>query len=337
VNTRSVTEVDKKLLLDIFQIGSMSQIEYDMVDFVCKYLDDNNIPYNKDKNNNIWSLNNIGRPLLSAHLDTVQDSDDYALAGFAKIKGNILRSYGVLGGDDKAGIYAILHVLNERPDVNFVFFVEEEIGGSNGSTYWTKMNGKEVEENVPWSIVIDRRGNSDILCYDHFGTYGTEEFQNALLSVGKKYGLSSTHGSVSDADKLKYHISSANISAGYYNPHSKNEFVYIPDLMNIVDFLIDCVDSIKDTFEAPSDDFFNNYDFDYDYNYFDRSDYEYTFPTGSSLDDELINDATSGDKIKENGTVKYFINSLKGFYSSKELDDIILEIIDIQQENGRIL
>lgn len=332
-------DIDKELILDIFKIGSMSKVEFDMAEYVVSFLAKNHIPFRRDKFNNIWNISNVGKPLLSAHLDTVQDTDDYLLAHFAKIHGDILRSYGVLGGDDKAGIYAILHILLEYPDTNFVFFVEEEIGGANGSSYWTNQHGDEMKENVLWSIVIDRRGNSDILCNEHFGTYGTKEFENALLSVGSKYNLKSNHGSISDADSLKHYISSSNISAGYYKPHSKQEYVYLPDLKNTIEFLADCIETINDKYEAEEqfqiDENYMFYGNNYESAYKGYDDIAFDFD--DPYEAYFGGDVYSGKTIKQNGRTKYFVQSLNDYYSAEELDDIILEIIDIQKENGRVL
>jgi len=207
-------------------------------------------------------------------MDTVQDTTDTKLTDFIKIKDNYLSGYGVIGGDDKCGIYIILEVLKDR-EMNFAFFVQEEIGG-RGSKDWVK---DHKLDNVLYGIVLDRMGNSDILCSQN--NYGTAMFETFLHEVGKDFGYSPGLGSFSDADNLNDRISCANLSCGYYNAHTKYEFVNLSDLENTYKYVNAVISHVNEKFEKPKQRswkgkrIYGGYGYGYDYGddyWFDNKD-----------------------------------------------------------------
>jgi len=350
-------EINKDVILEIFRIGSMSGYEEEMSHYIKTFLYHLDIEYTEDNFGNIFNFNNYSKPLLAAHMDTVQDYTDYTLSPLAKIHGNVLRSYGVLGGDDKCGIYTILHLLEKFPDINFAFFVEEEIGAAKGSAFVVEENRHLIKKNVIWSAVIDRRGDSDILCFDHTGTYGTKEFQKALLQIGKNYGFSSNYGTFSDADQISEVISSCNISCGYYGAHTKKEYVVLSELSKSIAFLEDTIINITEKFEAPQ-----RYSSIYSksistslYDYSDGMDYSEPF---KDLDDEFQyyvdrddyidrkEKETSSERFYDKrgssfkdsyGEENFYVSTIGNYYTLKELDEILVEIVEIEENNGRIL
>lgn len=225
--------MNKELLLKLFHIPSQSGLEGDVANFITDFLDRNDIKYEMDEVGNIFNISHENKPLLSAHMDTVQDETDVMMAKFIHIRGDILKGYGVIGGDDKCGIYTILHLMENghKDDFNFVFSVQEETGGI-GIDYFTS---NQDLSHITWGLVLDRKGNSDILCESH--EYGTKEFENALLSIGQSFGFSIGQGTFSDADYLSDQISCANISVGYYNAHEKSEYVVLSELNNTINFI----------------------------------------------------------------------------------------------------
>lgn len=241
-------EINKNLLLDIFRIPAPSTGEYEIGRYIKRYLEDLGVPYEEDEMGNIFSFSGA-KPLLSAHMDTVQDDADVSLSNFIRIVDNsIIDGLGVIGGDDKCGIYTILHLLTENVyDFNFVFSVEEEIG-TNGSGFVTKTKEKELKECL-YGIILDRKGSSDIICYNN--DYGTIEFERELERVGEAFGFKSTTGVLSDADNFSECISCANLSSGYYQAHSKTEFVIIKHLENTIDFTRAILRDLNVKFDKP--------------------------------------------------------------------------------------
>jgi len=263
--------MDKKLLLDIFRVPSMSGSEEGMAFYIKEYLKKLDIPFKTDAIGNIFYYEYEGKPLLSAHMDSVQDIDDASLTRFIKIRGNrVLSGYGVIGGDDKCGIYIILQLLKSMK-VNFLFTVEEETGGA-GSRNFIKDNDIS---HLPYGLILDRRGSGDIIC--EFNEYGTLEFEKVLEGIGEPFGYSKNTGTFSDGDYISEQISCANLSVGYYNWHSKTEFVDLEDLERAFDFTYAIVTNVTAKFDKPEKDLsgYNKFIGRHDYMYgMDESFYE---------------------------------------------------------------
>lgn len=237
--------MDKKLLLDIFRIPSMSGYEDGMAYFIKEFLKEHNVPYETDKIGNVFYTRFINKPLLCAHMDTVQDTDDVKLTKFIKIRNDrILSGYGVIGGDDKCGIYIILELL-KTIEFNFLFTVEEETGGVGARVF---TNENDIS-HIPYGLILDRRGNDDIIC--EFNDYGTSEFETVLEEFGKPYGYTRNAGTFSDADFISNQISCANLSVGYYNWHQKDEFVDLKDLKRAFELTYRIIVNLDTSFDKP--------------------------------------------------------------------------------------
>lgn len=239
--------MNTELLMELFQTPAQSGKEKDVQHLIINYLEMIGVPYEVDPKGNIYNISYDGKPMLSAHMDTVQDYDDTLFAKFINIKDGIINGYGVIGGDDKCGIYIMLELLSDgHNELNFCFTVQEEVGGI-GSEYFESNNDLT---HMSYCLVLDRKGNDDILCASSHD-YGTQEFEDVLLEMGKDYGYSVGHGTFCDADYFSNQLSCANISCGYYNAHSKQEFVVLRDLQNALDYVHAVVSNIDIMFEAP--------------------------------------------------------------------------------------
>ena len=60
---------------------------------------------------------------------------------------------------------------------------------------------------------------------------------NCKTVEGKKYDYASVKGGHSDTATFSEYMNAANLSVGYYNPHSKTEFVIIQDMLNTFNYL----------------------------------------------------------------------------------------------------
>lgn len=257
------TVIDEKLLLEIFRISSPSNKEDRTQLFIKSFLTENKIDFNSDKTGNIFKLNIPDAPLLSSHMDTVEDAKDGALMKYTRIYeskeyGRYLRGYGVIGGDDRCGVFIILSLLRKYPNkINFVFSVNEE-HGMTGISAVMKEQAKHFDK-ILYGVVIDRRGAGDIICTDK--NYGTKEFELELERIGADFGYKSASGAASDAGYINEKISCANISAGYYNPHSKKEFVIIDDMINAMNYTEALIVNLKTKFTAPVKKTYSAYDY----------------------------------------------------------------------------
>ena len=157
--------------------------------------------------------------LLVAHTDIVHTKPPELIVHDRKQK--ILWSPTGIGGDDRCGVYAILKLCEKfKPYV--LFTTAEEKGG---------LGAKEFVKDIPkipvnFIIEIDRRGNNQAVFYD----CGNNEFQDYILN----FGFELCYGSYSDVATLSntYDIAGCNLSAGYYEEHTKTEHIFLQHLYN---------------------------------------------------------------------------------------------------------
>lgn len=172
---------------------------------------------------------------LNAHLDTVKNTiEDKRIINH----GGIIRAFDnkaqqtVLGADDRAGVAAILTILDSISGfdgtIKVSFYKEEEIGcvGSTNSDL-------DFVKDVDLSITMDRHGSSDIVV----GTWGApfccNEVGDWLEALSKQNGMDYTpvKGGISDALTLSGKgINSINLSVGYYNEHTSKEELVVSEL-----------------------------------------------------------------------------------------------------------
>lgn len=179
--------------------------------------------------------------MLSAHMDSVRN----IVKGRKIIEkdGVLTASKGVLGADDRAGIAIIMSVLRNIEKIDFngnikvAFTVSEEIGCVGSSAMDTKWY-----EDVNLAIVVDRRGNRDIVtgcgspwnfCSEAVGKF--LEDCSALQGMDWK----AVGGGVSDAMTFSSHgIHSVNLSAGYRNEHTEKEYMVIKDGQDTINLIL---------------------------------------------------------------------------------------------------
>ena len=160
---------------------------------------------------------------LVAHMDTVFKtpvSDLY----YDQRKG-VLWSPDGLGADDRAGVFAILKILQEgfRPSV--IFTTDEEQSGLGASAL------AQIPcpiPNLKYMIELDRRGSNDCVFYDCY----CPEFVDYIES----FGFCEKWGSFSDISFLmgEWLVCGVNISVGYEDEHSIAETCNISALYDTI-------------------------------------------------------------------------------------------------------
>lgn len=243
---------EKKLLLDLFHLYGPSVREEPVLDFIKSYLEDNKINYKQDENGNIYCLNYLNEPLLSAHTDCVGTEEAGHYVSFIDLypygKDEILKGIGNIGADDKCGVFLILLMLKSR-QINAVFSVCEEIGGAEGINFLTShIRDNEVFKSIPYCLVLDRKNKGDIICSEN--CYGTKEFENELVKIGKEFGYKPTKGSISDMNTIRKYMNGCNLSVGYYNPHSNTEFASLNELYNCWKYINKIIDELPRNIKA---------------------------------------------------------------------------------------
>jgi len=233
-----------KDLLKLYSFESVhdSDDEQKIFEWICKWLDVHGIVY-YTLGKNIYNLDDVGGPILSAHLDQVK-TNGKAVKFF--MKDGIIRAYNKdweqtsLGADDKNGIWIILKLLEDGIPVNFIISSGEEVGC---------VGIKELESNKvldqiitdSFCMVLDRRGNFDTL------TGGGGSVFNKILSQTisnfTNYFIPTT-GSISDTVTISKYCESTNLSVAYFNPHTATENTDFEALKNIKDMVQDIIQNM---------------------------------------------------------------------------------------------
>lgn len=198
--------------------------------------------------------------VLVAHIDTVRHSNKVDI----KITDNVIsNSRGILGADDRAGVYMLLNVYSYVKEVGgivpqFLFTNFEESFGVGVSKFIK--HDHLNKENVKFFIEADRLGRDQYVNY--------HSLPDVLAKFVESFGYKHAHGSYSDIHNLTaaYKIPSVNISAGYYFQHTPSEILNWAYVNESLDKLIKIVENM---YNIPPYAYKNIYNYDYDYSSWD--------------------------------------------------------------------
>lgn len=226
-----------ELLKQLYKIHSPSGNERTMKNFIRRCVR-KHIPGAKtrtDKMGNLYIIKGIAQtyPCIVAHLDQVQrnHSKDFIptetkelIFGYSPRN----RRQEGLGADDKNGIWIALKCLEKYKILKVAFFVEEETGCRGSS-----QADMDFFRDCRFVIQPDRRGHQDLITTIGWTELCSDEF---LKATGyEQFGYQETEGAMTDILALKENgleISCINLSCGYYEPHTDNEFTVKADLLN---------------------------------------------------------------------------------------------------------
>lgn len=224
---------DKILLLTLYRTYAPSGNEALMRNVVTKYLKSTYQPYSVSCEKMVYRLE-LGKPLICAHMDHIDISPcvkvEFETNGEQIVKGfNAAGKQTNLGADDKNGIFIALKLIQLfGNDINFIFSVEEEIGGVCRD--FLRNFSKERTDSIPYALIFDRKGRGDVIGTNN--GYCKEDFENAVLDIADKFGYKRSTGMFSDCDHISEFIPCVNLSCGYYNAHTANEYTVLPELEN---------------------------------------------------------------------------------------------------------
>jgi putative aminopeptidase FrvX len=222
----------RRELLELLRITAPSGYEAPVANYLVNKLSGMTDTVSTDDYGNVVAERTYGDGsgpviLLSAHMDTV-----WVEPGRTVIcDGDIWRSSeGPLGADDRAGIAIILDVLVRLSNLPFqgklklAFTREEEIGCvGSGCLDEDWLDGTDL------AIVVDRRGSRDIVTHNRSLDFCGPQVAAFFAGIGRRCGMpdwSPVRGGVSDAVTYALcGIPSVNLSAGYWNEHTEEEFV----------------------------------------------------------------------------------------------------------------
>lgn len=159
--------------------------------------------------------------LLVAHLDTVHRTQPETICYSAD--GTVMMSPQGIGGDDRAGVYMILRLI-QRVHCHALFCEDEETGG-HGARAFTKSG---IKPDVNYIVELDRMGSNDAVFYNCMN----EQFEQHICS----FGFQTAFGSFSDISILAPHLNLAavNLSTGYYHAHQLGEYVRLDKVEKLI-------------------------------------------------------------------------------------------------------
>lgn len=223
-----------ELLKELYGISAHTHQEKDMIAFVSQRLADLGVTFTVDEVGNIYATKGQADtyPCLAAHLDEVHEAREKGyevlvvrnefIIGFNSGK----REFNGIGADDKNGIWVCLKCLEGFDNLKCVFFVGEEQG-----CIGSRQADMKFFDDCRFVLQCDRKGNSDFVSNIYGNPLCSTQFiKDASLG---EHGYKEERGMQTDVQTLRQRgleISCANISCGYYYPHTPHEMTNIADL-----------------------------------------------------------------------------------------------------------
>lgn len=163
---------------------------------------------------------------LVAHVDTVfpePPEDIY----YDREKGVMWSPRG-LGADDRAGVFAILKIIQSGLRPTIIFTTDEEVGGL-GAAQLVKDFPECPIPGLKYLIQLDRRGTNDCVFYDCYN----EDF----ITYVESFGFIEAFGTFSDIAELcpAWDVVGVNLSIGYNNEHTRYETLHLKPWMATIE------------------------------------------------------------------------------------------------------
>ena len=226
-----------ELLKSLYEIHSPSGNEKKLKRFIKKWVAANieGVTCTWDNAGNVYFTKGESEtyPVVVAHLDQVQKAHakdfkavvtEDIVFGFSPSE----KEYQGLGADDKNGLWIALKCLETFDVIKVAFFVGEEIGCVGSSKC-----DMDFFADARFVVEPDRRGGNDLITSISGYDIASEAFLNAFDY--ESFGYKKTSGLMTDVLELTERgvgVACINMSCGYYNPHSDEEFTVIADLLN---------------------------------------------------------------------------------------------------------
>ena len=176
----------------------------------------------------------------SCHTDSVHSSKDPVKqtiyvdeAATQLFKGN---DKMCLGADCGTGIWLMLQMIEAGVEGLYIFHRQEETGGKGSD--WIALNRPDLLKSYQQAIAFDRYGTDSIITHQSCSRCASDNYGLALADLlGMNYKLD-TGGSFTDTANYATIIPECtNISVGYYNQHTNNEYqdlVHLTALCNVL-------------------------------------------------------------------------------------------------------
>ena len=242
--------MEKNLLKEILSIQSYSGKETRMIKFIKDWCKSNRIKVTQ-KNNNLYLVKGKAKcyPSFVAHTDTVhhiiKEMDRLHIIEHDNVLIALDNNYKQtgIGGDDKVGIYLALRMLKKLKACKVALFHSEEIG-----CVGSKQANLNFFNDCSFILQADRRGYGDFITNIGGSNISSQEFQNAVKPIISKFNFKFQSGAMTDVQALaesNVGISCANVSCGYYSPHTSWEVVKIKEVDLVESMFYDIATKIE--------------------------------------------------------------------------------------------
>jgi putative aminopeptidase FrvX len=247
---------------ELLSVPSKTYQEEDMVEYLCSEMDSiAGVTYYRDDMMNIYATkgglaDGEFYPMFIAHTDTVHQKIDKIIVKeeklvrpntfgktFDKTEVDCLKAYTEggdptgIGGDDKCGIFICLELLKQLDKVKIGLFVSEETGchgSSKCDENFLKDVGYITQYDAPGNHLISEIC-SGVRLFDREGEFFTKTLKVIEESFGNEMLVQSHPYTDVSQLKKKADVSCINMSCGYYNMHSNQEFVSIEDVRRAIE------------------------------------------------------------------------------------------------------
>lgn len=221
------------VLKKMYTIHAPSSKEGRLGKYIVALLRSMEIPHTVGSKGEIYNIK-AGLPLLCAHTDQVQRmpcTHTIQNKNFVYGMGGHIQSG--LGADDKNGVWILLNLIKKYKDkISFIFSTMEEVGGMTDG--FMHSLGREITDTIPYALIFDRKGSSDIIGLDN--EYCMKDLNDDIAKYGCLFDYAPAIGVWSDCDHISTYVPCVNLSCGYYAPHSDHEYTNVNELINALDF-----------------------------------------------------------------------------------------------------
>jgi putative aminopeptidase FrvX len=247
---------------ELLSVPSKTYQEEDMVEYLCSEMDSiEGVTYYRDDMMNVYATkgelaDDEYYPMFIAHTDTVHQKINKIIVKeeklvrpntfgktFDKTEVDCLKAYTEngdptgIGGDDKCGIFICLELLKQLDKVKIGLFVSEETGchgSSKCDENFLKDVGYITQYDAPGNHLISEIC-SGVRLFDREGEFFTKTLKVIEESFGNEMLVQSHPYTDVSQLKKKADVSCINMSCGYYNMHSNQEFVSIEDVRRAIE------------------------------------------------------------------------------------------------------
>lgn len=154
---------------------------------------------------------------LVAHMDTVNSEPPHDI--YFDKEQQVMWSPQLLGADDRAGIFAIIQIIEAGYRPHIIFTTDEELGCVGSNLLVIKHSTAPFD--LKYIIQLDRQGQRDCVFYG----LDNPDF----VKYVEKFGFEEDFGTFSDISVIAptWKIAAVNLSIGYENEHTNIELLHL--------------------------------------------------------------------------------------------------------------